>query len=553
MIPGYPPYDKASRSLSEALKIHPVLALLLLIRGIRSEAEARGFLFSGTEAIQNPFLLTGMENAVDLALRAIRDGRKIVVYGDYDVDGITAIALILLGIKELGGVATFYIPDRIEEGYGLNEGAIKKIAEDGCDLLITVDCGANAEEEIAMARKLGMDVLVTDHHEFSDIPPATSFIHPRNGPFPYLSGVGTAFKLLQALLMTEYGDLPGLQRSYEYLDLVALGTIGDMVPLIGENRVLARCGLEIMGERQGINALMDVGGIAEGKMNSWKVGFVLAPRINAAGRIGDPSVALSMLLSEERRSALELARKCDIWNRKRQEMEEKLLILASGMVDPSDPAIVVWGDGWHPGIIGLVASRLAERYGVPAFVISVNGDVGRGSARGVQGCNIHSILSQCSDILIRFGGHEMAGGFSIRRDMIEEFSRRIRGTVEGMGVKRDEVEGELELPFGLIDFDLCEDLELLEPHGPGNPRPLFKRRGVQIVGSPRIVGSKHLKLKLRDPEDKTVLDAIWFGMGDMLGGIRTGMLVDLTFHIGRDEYMGRKSPQLEIKSLSSNA
>jgi single-stranded-DNA-specific exonuclease len=543
--------EEASLALSKALGIHPILASILISRGIKREADARKFLFSGTEALYDPFLIPGMEEAVEAIFGAIRDGRRIVVYGDYDVDGITALALMLSGIRELGGDAGFYIPDRMEEGYGLNEGAIRRIAGEGCGLLITVDCGVNAKEEIAMARKLGMDVVVTDHHEFSDAPPATSFIHPHNGPFPYLSGVGIAFKLLQALFIRRYGDIPGLLLSYKYLDLVALGTIGDIVPLVEENRVMAKYGLEMMGDRNGISALMEVGGVRKERMNSWKVSFLLAPRINAAGRIGDPSVALSLLLSDSKEEAIELAKRCEVWNRRRQEMEEDLLLSASQMVDPSDPAIVVWGDGWHPGIIGLVASRLVESYGVPAFVISVDREgMGRGSARGVPGISIHKMLSQCSDILIRFGGHEVAGGFSIDLKKIPEFKRRILSIVDtGKMGGNGMAEPEMEIPLRLIDIRLCEDLSLLEPHGPGNPRPLFKRRGVQIVGYPRVVGKNHLKLKLRDPDGNSLLDAIWFGMGDLAGRVRTGMFLDVTFHIGANEYMGKRSPQLEITRI----
>ena len=554
-------------------KPSPVLARVLLNRGVDTPEKVQAFLSpSLARGLRSPLLFRDMGRAASRLVEALKGGETIFVYGDYDVDGVTGSAQILLFLRHLGGSPGLYIPDRIEEGYGLNERAVRDIAARGAKVLITVDCGAAAHREIALAQSLGLDVIVCDHHHVPEgRPPAFAVLNPmeRDCAFSFtgLSAAGVAFYLLMGLRarLRETGvePLPDLRR---YLDLVAMGTVADMVPLVEENRVLVRYGLGEIDRtsRPGVLALKEVSGppggpYGEQRASAGYIGFRLGPRLNAGGRLADAKKAVEMLTTEDIAAARSLAVYLDAENRRRQALEETTLREALDMVgEPRDRrSLVLASAAWHPGVIGIVASRLVEAYNRPTVLIALDGETGRGSARSPRVFHLYQGVQRCEELLETFGGHRQAAGLRIRSERLAEFAAKFEQVArETLGeedlIRTLLVDGELDLADA--DRSLVEQLRLLEPHGAGNPEPVFLARDLKVVSS-RTVGADralgragHLRLRVAPRNAARPLDAIWFRRGGQT--IPENSRADLLFTPEAFVWNGQAGIRLRVRDLS---
>ncbi len=555
----WPEHDREKEtSFSRLLNVDPLLARLLLRRGIDEPEAARLFLKPGPEQLFSPWLMEGMEAAVKKVMAALMGGEKIYVHGDYDADGICATVIIIEALKELGPEPCFFLPSRFEEGYGLHKSAIDRFADEGAALVLTVDCGINAREEIEYARSLGLDMIITDHHQpLESLPeevPALNPLLPGCGyPFKELSGAGIAFKLASALFEKDGRNLP-----LHLLDLAALGTAADVVPLVGENRVIVAMGLEEMrkGRRPGFRALAKAVGLEKDKLSGTALSFVLAPPINAAGRLGEALPAARLLLENDEERALKLAEKLHGDNRRRRAVEQQILQEAEGMVtenrlDERCAVITLARDGWHHGVIGIVASRLVERFNRPVALIALEGDEGRGSARSTPGIDITSALAEAAHLLVRFGGHEQAAGFTVRRDDAEALAENLHQTVaEKVGTKalqpRLRIDAELEADE--IRPDLPGFLQALQPYGMANPAPLFASRGWELTGF-RPVGKEGNHLKLEVAREGRRFAPIYFSGAEHLPALERGRRLDLAFRLKNGFFRGKETLELEIRDL----
>ncbi|HHY46540.1 MAG TPA: single-stranded-DNA-specific exonuclease RecJ [Firmicutes bacterium] len=554
-------------SLAAGLGISRVTAHVLASRGISDVVSARRFLDADPRQLHNPFLLNDMDRAATRVARAIRRGERIRVYGDYDVDGISATALLVSFLRRHGAKVDYQLPHRLEDGYGLHMAAVEKAAHDGITLLITVDCGITAFREASHCRSLGVDLVITDHHEAQEtLPDAIAVVDPKRRdslyPFRELAGVGVALKLAQAVDMCLSGRLSESLPLEHYLDLVALGTIGDVMPLVGENRVIARYGLMSMprSENTGISALLEASGLSDRKLEAWHVSFGLAPRINAAGRLGSPDMAVELFLTDKAEEAAWIARVLNGKNQERQAIED--LILAQAMTrigeDPGlreKRAIVLAGAGWHPGVIGIVASRLVEVFNRPAVLISLDGDTGRGSGRSIPGFDLYEALVSCRDTLEGFGGHELACGLTIRRENIRAFSERfteIAGTmITGEMLAPPPLMVDAEADLHEIGEDLVRELERLGPYGVSNPSPVIVTRNLRVLEYRRIGrDGKHLKMRVGDGE--WVREAIGFGLGERAMDIfrLRGAAIDVAFSPEVNEWNGQRFVRLNVKDFA---
>lgn len=545
--------------LSRRLGISAVTAGLLVGRGICTSAEARHFLAGDLNDLYPPLLLRDMNRAVERLVRAVRRGESVLVYGDYDVDGVTATALLVDALRSLQLPVRYYIPDRITQGYGLHRAALEQLTGQTA-LLVTVDCGISAREEVAWLQGSGVDVIITDHHEPPpELPAALAVINPRRPGCQYpdkeLAGVGVAFKLVQAL----YAALGRPAReAWRYLDLVCLGTVADVVPLRGENRLLVRYGLpelEAAG-RPGIAALCRVAGVAGRALGTREVSFALAPRLNAAGRMGDAGPAVELLLTRDETRAGELAGQLQQANQQRQQVENLVLAEAMGMVD-GDPVLagqgvlVLAGEKWHPGVIGIVAARLVERYGRPVLLISLQGEHGKGSGRSVPGFHLYEALAACAGYLENYGGHEQAAGFAIARQNIAALARAINDHAAGLpesGIAQPVLELDALVSLPDLSEELVNELALLSPYGYDNPSPVLACREVALVHC-RAVGKNgdHLKMTVR--EQGVELDCIAFNLAAAREEIAAARAVDLAFAPAINEWQGRRALQLEVKDI----
>jgi single-stranded-DNA-specific exonuclease len=573
--------EAASALVREGL--HPLVARLLVNRGITAPGEARAFLDGDLSRLSSPKVFGGMATAVARVRQAIDAHEKVVVYGDYDVDGVSGSALLYLALKDLGARVESYIPDRMAEGYGLNRSALEKIRASGAGLVITVDCGISAIQEAEAARSLGLDLIITDHHEITSsgrshgsnasdsvngliLPDALSILHPLllvpDVPEPVrvqlsgLTGVGVAFKLAQELLGLDAEDA----RMKCYLDLVTLGTVADVGRILGENRLLVKHGLELLSrdngdERPGVSALKQVARLSGKKITAGTVGFTLAPRINASGRLESAETAFRLLTTESRPEALELATALDRVNRERQAVEEGIQDQARNFCRqydlPATGAFVLASTEWHPGVIGIVASRIVEEFYRPTALICVKNGVGKGSARSIPGFDLYHGLVQCADLLLGFGGHKYAAGFSIAEDRIPAFRERLGSfalrTLGTEGFIRTQT---VDVRIGLheLTMELMQELDKMAPFGQGNPEPRLGMRGLEVVSS-RIVGTSHLKLRLRQ-QDGTALDAIAFNRANLLGTvIRNGARLAAVITPKVNTWNGCVAVELEIKDL----
>lgn len=552
-----PADEGCARSLSEQLHISPILAQLLVHRGITSAECGRHFLYDSLEQSCDPFLMKGMEKAVQRICRAIEGKEKIIIYGDYDVDGITATSLLYWVLSDLGAEPSFYIPERQSEGYGLNRDAVQHLKDEHTNVLITVDCGISSYDIVDSFRG-DMDIIVTDHHEPpADIPPAYAVLNPKQEgcayPFKELAGAGVAYKLCQALWLRLCGEsLAG------YTEIAALGTIADLVPLTGENRIIVRDGLQRMkeGYNTGLQALLAVSGLTPDSISAGRIAFTAAPRLNAAGRISHAEKGVRLLLETDQQKADRIAEELNELNKERQDIEHDIARQAVRQIEAEkrrdDGVLVAYGQDWHAGVIGIAASRLVEEYYRPSLVISVHDGVGKGSCRSITGFNMYEALQYADDLLIQYGGHPMAAGFSIQAERIEDFQQRLIDYAAAHMKKEDYVpqlaiDGELQPDD--ITLSLVSELSQLEPYGMGNSRPVFSLCGCTI-DEVRPIGrdKKHLRLVLRSGKHSRVSGVGW-SMAEACDEIMEGDCIDVAFQLERNEFNGVASPQLVVQDL----
>ena len=545
--------------LAKSLGINPVTARVLINRGIRNEVEGEQFLNSSLFDLPSPYLLKDMDKAVDRIRDAIERVEKIAIYGDYDVDGITSTAILYLFLKNLGANVIYYNPDRLKEGYGVNIGAIQKLKNDGVSLIISGDCGITAQDEVIKAKSLGIDFIITDHHEPSDVlPEAAAVLNPHQEgciyPGKEIAGVGVVFNLVIALrrLLRDSGFFEGGEPNLgEYLDLVALGTVSDCASLRNVNRIFVKEGIKRLSnaKRLGIIALKEVSG-TKGKVNTYDIGFKLGPRINASGRLSSASLAVELLVSNDIKKARELASILNDENLKRQTIEGNIIrdIINQIKTSPgvlSTNSLVLASPDWHQGVIGIVASKLVEIYQKPTVIISIQEEgIGKGSARSVEGVNIYEALSKCSDLFEQFGGHELAAGLNIRVEKIDEFRNRFETAVNDAVVdytSKIRIDGALNLS-DLTD-SLVNELDLLSPFGIGNPEPIFIAKSVGVT-SQRLLKEKHLSLKLNDNNHSC--DAIWFNPKEQ---VTVPDKIDVVLTPEFNEWNGKKSIQLKVRDI----
>ena len=535
-----------------------LVSSVLVSRGVETAEQAAEALDRERELSHSPFLMRDMDKAVARVLRALTGGEKIAVFGDYDVDGITATCLLTDYLRSRGGNVVMHIPGRFDEGYGLSNEAIHALAEEGVDLIVTVDCGITGVEETAYANALGVDVVITDHHECKEqLPDAVAVVDPHRPdcgyPFKHLAGVGVALKLVLALGGNDREDA----LFARYCTLAAIGTIADVMRMEGENRAIVSMGLEAIGHSDfiGLHALLREAGLAGKPISSIQIGFVLAPRINAAGRMGRASLAAELLLTDDEAEAERKAKElCDL-NRERQSVEQDIYAKAVEQLESLPPeekyALVLASEDWHQGVVGIVASRLSEKYSCPSFMIHLQGGMGKGSCRSYGGFNLFGALEACSDLLAGFGGHELAAGFTIEEANIPAFRKKMNKYVRehtgrAMPVSSIAVDAELTRP-GLVTLDEVERLSELEPYGAGNDRPVFCFRGALLEAAQSVGQNRHLKVRLQ--KGHTAFEGIFFSVTPDDVGIAAGSRVDAAFYLQINEFRGSRTVQLQLLDL----
>lgn len=564
-------------SMAKELGVFPLTAELLYNRGYTDAVSAGNFIRNEAIMFHDAFGLADMEKAVDRIIQAIDEGQKIVIYGDYDVDGVTSVSILYLYIREKGGDVSYYIPSRTNEGYGINPAAIETLAEGGANLLITVDTGITAIEETEYAKKLGLDVIITDHHECqNELPKALAIVNPRrpdcNYPFKELAGVGVVFKLLCSL-QTVYNKKNGNETDAveeicnTYGDIIAIGTVADVMPLIDENRLIVSIGLELIKniKRPGLMALLEQAGAIPGKNSEYQrkkrritstlISYVVAPRINAAGRISDATRAVELFLSDSPYEASEIASElCEI-NRIRQAEENKIIEQAYRKIHlehdfENDKVIVLAEDNWHNGAIGIVASRITEHYNLPSILISFDGNFSKGSGRSIKGLNLVDALSSCSDLLIKYGGHELAAGLSIERDKLPLFKKRINDYAREHLKTEDmvtQIDIDAEVNANDISLEAANELYLLEPYGISNPVPVFALKNATVQEVISIGSNRHTKFILQ--KDGKSFQALCFGKNPAELDLYPGDKVDVAFNMDINEYMNTKNVQLTLRDV----
>jgi len=558
-----PPDTLRQREFSDFLGIHPITAQIIINRGVLTSEDAREHLNPALKSLPDPYLLPDMEAAVSRIEHAIERSERITVFGDYDVDGITSSALVYRFFKALGIEIGVHIPNRLTEGYGLNVESLEKLRKEGTDLLITVDNGTRSLSEVAIANEMGLDVVVTDHHEAeSGLPDAVAVVNPKREDSAYpdrdLAGCGVAFTLLMALRkrLREKGLFSSAEPNLrEYLDLVAIGTIADIVPLKGVNRTMTKYGMEAIrtSPRPGIEALIKISGLNDPRrgLSAGQVAFRIAPRLNAAGRMGDALPAFRCLVTEDKNEAENLAQQLDRANGERQRIEEKILRearaeLDEGQVNPLSAALVFSSHRWHPGVVGIVASKLAETTSKPCAVIACEGGVGKGSVRSAGGVNVVDALAKTSDLIDRYGGHEQAAGFTVDVRKIEEFRKRFASAcalLESDG-KESILLVDAKINADIIDDKLVDELGYLEPYGIGNMEPILCSNDFDIIDK-SIVGGSHLRLRLDSGTSQ--FQAIGFGMANIIDSIDSKPMI--AFVPQYNIYNGFKSIQLKLKGI----
>ena len=547
--------------LSDSLKSPPMVSELLFRQGLKTEQEIRDFFTPSLYQQHDPFLFEDMDKAVTRIVQAIERHEKITIYGDYDVDGTTATALLLLGLRKLGAEIDFYIPHRMIDGYGLSLGSLDQLKESGSSLIISVDCGVNALEEIAAINAMGMEIIITDHHNpKEELPKALAIINPKlpgtRYPYPHLAGVGVAFKLLMAIYQRM--GYQNVETTLKYMDLVAVGTIADIVPLTGENRVFASIGLQHLIDKKnlGLNALVSISGMNHKTLDTNDIVFGIAPRINAAGRMGSAALAVELLISCEEAQSDELAEVIERQNSLRQQLDQRTFHEACEIIEKkykdlaNTPCMVISSDDWHPGVIGIVASKLVEKYYRPVIMISFKEGFGSGSGRSMGDFDLFSALKHTEHNLHSFGGHKYAVGLTIYQEYIDRFenelTRYVSDTLRTEQIKPPlQIDHELEL-YDINDFFL-DWIERFAPFGPDNNRPVFATRGVCVASYPYNVGRNHLKLKVM--KDGMSLDLIGYNLGDYLSLLKKNSIVDIAYTLEYNRFGNKTSIQGKLRDI----
>ena len=562
------PLDSAARSqLATALKVSPIVAGLLVSRGYVDRAGAETFLKPSLDHLHDPFLMKGMPEAVNRLLYAIDHQEPVLIYGDYDVDGTTGTAVLLRALRMLGATAGYHVPHRFTEGYGIQQAALEKAASEGYKLVVSVDCGIRAHEPLVWARENGLDVIITDHHlpdENEGAPPAFAVLNPNQHGCDYpdknLAGVGVAFKLVHALFREREREsvVPG------FLKMVAIGTVADVAKLIGENRAIVALGLSDLPKavNVGLRALINVAGCGDGaEVNAYDLGFRIGPRINAAGRMDAASAVVDLFNAKDREEARRLAEHLDTRNRERMEMQREIFNRAieefeSGRdPDHQTHAAVIAGDDWHRGVIGLAASKIAERLNRPCVVISFEGDIGHGSARSIEAYHLFNGLTACRDLLDKFGGHSHAAGLAIRRECLPEFRRRLNEHAASCLTEDDltpAIAIDAEVAATDLSFGLSKELRMLEPFGAGNPRPVFATRGLRVMGEPQVIKEQHLKFRVAGDNNRPYEAIWWRGVEDADLKPQPNQQIDLAYEFEAQPWMGDIRLQLNVRDIKTS-
>jgi single-stranded-DNA-specific exonuclease len=548
--------------IMELINVPRVIAQILLNRGVGTFDEARYFLKPTMDDLHNPFLMAGMDQAIERIASAIQKNEHIMIFGDYDVDGTTSTTLLYLTIKLLTDQVSYFIPDRLKEGYGLSIYGIQVAKDRGAGLILAVDCGITANKEVDQARLMGLDVIIIDHHVPGEtLPDAVAVLNPKrmdcDYPFKELCGVGLAYKVAQAL--AEQVGLPD-HAVYAHMDLVALGTTADIVPLRDENRVLTKYGLAMIQQtkKPGLQALINAVGLNQKEIVTGHVVFGLAPRINAAGRMGDANRVVRLLTTENREEADQLAEELNMENVRRRQQDSVAFEEARDVVEndaflSEANGIVLASERWHPGIIGIVASRMVEAFSRPVVMIAMNGDTGRGSARTMGDFHLYNAIKECADLLIQFGGHHHAAGLSIARENVTAFQQRFHEVVTANATPDDFIPRlniDSEIEFDEVTPRLMKLLKMLGPFGPDNNHPVLVSRNLTLVGAPNIIGSEKTHLKFKVRQKNHVIDAIGFGMADYADQLRAQPnRVHLAYTLEENTWHGKTSTQLRIKDI----
>lgn len=554
--------DTRTSALKQKLGVPAKIAELLAIRGIETYDDAKLFFRPTIDRIHDPFLMKDMDQAADRLALAIRDGERVLVYGDYDVDGTTATSCLYIFLKKFGVDVDYYIPHRFKEGYGINPDGIKYAEDTGCHLIVSVDCGITAIKEALVAKEKGIDLIICDHHNVGDeIPDAIAVLDPKRPdctyPFDGLSGAGVGFKLIQGTI-----SRLGLPKNvaYQFLDLVAISIASDIVPIVDENRILMKEGLTMIRKkpRVGIKALLDLIKMPREDINTTKIVFSIGPRINAAGRMGDATTAVKLMIAESEAKGKAFAHELESVNMRRRDKDSKTMEEALAMIDDvmdldETSIMVLYKEDWHLGVIGIVASRLVDLYHRPAIMLSSVEGVIKGSGRSIKGFNIYNAMKKCEDLLEQFGGHEFAAGLTIKDGKLSEFKRRMN-EIAYLDLSESSFEPELqidtELPLEDIDMKFWKLLNQFEPFGPHNLRPIFASRKVEAVGVPTIVGNGHLKMKVKQG-NSGVFDAIGFNMHEYLPFVRKETF-DMAYVVEENHWNGRRTLQIRIKDIHQN-
>ena len=545
--------------LSSASSVSPALAQVLINRGIKTPEAVKSFLECSPSDLSDPFSLEGMEAVVDAMDRALEAGTKVLVHGDYDCDGITATAIMVEALRAYGLDVAYFIPNRFDHGYGFNMSGLACAKEAGAGLIVTVDCGITSFEAASAAASDGVDLVITDHHEphipegatEPMLPESVAVINPKLWPRdehnPAMSGAGVAFRVAQALDIRR----PGKLDTSQWFDLAALGTLADSVSLMGDNRIIVREGTKriIARDRLGIAALMDAAGLSPDRLRSGRLQFTLVPRINAVGRLSDATQALKLMLATSPGQAASLAHELNETNNERKKIEEQVYQEAVEIVerDGAPPVIVIACEGWHEGVVGIVASKLVDRYSRPAIVLSIKGDRAKGSARSVPGFDLHAALSACSAHLRAFGGHKQAAGLTVNIEELDAFKDALTNETRQLDKEPEQTLSiDAAISLGDVSFSLVEELARLEPFGLGNPEPVLGAKGLEIQNA-RVVGRGHLKMRLKS--NSIYMDAIGFNMGDLLATVEDTLAIDAAFAATINVWEDRRNLQLYLKAL----
>ena len=551
----YQTNEEKVEELQEKYKLNRLLSTLLTNRGITKEAEITKFLNPKRSDFYDPFGMPDMENAVERILKAIENKEQIIIYGDYDVDGITSVTVLKSFLEERGLHVGVYIPNRLEEGYGLNKKAVEHIAEQKYSLMITVDCGISAVEEVEYANQLGIETIITDHHEpGNELPKALAVVNAKRKDNQYqcrnLAGVGVVFKLIQAI-----GIKMGLEEKeyLKYLDIVCIGTISDIVPLTDENRVIVKLGLRLVEQTRnmGLKSILQASGY--NKIDSITISFGIAPRINACGRMGHQDEALKLFLSKDINEVNELTQKLNEYNKTRQEIEKRIFEDATIQIEQNGLAnkntIVLMGENWHHGVIGIVASKITEMYFKPSILLCEEGECGKGSGRSVPGFDLYEALTECKESIDKFGGHAMAVGINVKKEKLEEFKEKLEQISKEKNIEEivPILKIDAQISLDEINKEMVNSLKELEPFGEENKNPLFVFKNLKIDSIRALSEGKHLKLTLKD--NKNIVNAIGFNLGELVNEYRIGDKIDVVGNLEINSFNGVDNIQINIKDI----